>query len=419
MKTNAKIILISVLSALILTGCNKETELIDQLETTDNTVSIQQNSGTEKKIIETEGETQYILGGETEADVSENETATNEIEAVPAELSMRVFDYAALNTDTDGTENTIGNLFIKDSILAVDYSIESEDAFHVQLRFYDIDKNEQLAAIDLPEGFGAYEMITDIGGDALCRYVVSNSVFDEESGVFNSDYATLTVHNDLTYDITDGYTRQDSAFRRCGHNIAETETDIIDIDSGAVLVEGKAVTSDDDFSGTRQMYCFPADENRFVYRTAGYERLPGFGIYDFETDTATNVPDSENLIPLGVHDGKIYSVKTQWDGFGTELYATDTETLETEFFMDFPKELEQNDFVEYAMPESGEYIAFKYLPADEASPAQLYRADPDTGEFTAEDIPDELKYYTLKSSTGNRVIVSNNYDKVLIAETED
>ncbi|MDE5859174.1 MAG: hypothetical protein K2H23_02095, partial [Oscillospiraceae bacterium] len=160
------------------------------------------------------------------------------------------------------------------------------------------------------------------------------------------------------------------------------------------------------------------DENRFVYRTAGYESLPSFGIYDFSHGTATDVPDSRDLVPLGVHGGKIYSIKTAWDGFGTELYTTDPDTLETEFFMDCPIEIKGNDFVEYAMPESGSYIAVKYLPAEEDSSAQLYGIDPDTKEFIAEDIPDELKYYSLYRSMGNRVTVSNNHDRVLIAEID-
>lgn len=75
MKTNSKIILISVLSALILAGCNKETEIIDKIETALSAVSEQQSGGTEKKIIETEGDTQYILGGETEASAATAETA--------------------------------------------------------------------------------------------------------------------------------------------------------------------------------------------------------------------------------------------------------------------------------------------------------------------------------------------------------
>ena len=74
MKKN--IILTLALSAIILTGCNKETELIDDFKTSETAAATQsaQNAETENKITETEGETQYILGGEAETSVSINES---------------------------------------------------------------------------------------------------------------------------------------------------------------------------------------------------------------------------------------------------------------------------------------------------------------------------------------------------------
>lgn len=84
--------------------------------------------------------------------------------------------------------------------------------------------------------------------------------------------------------------------------------------------------------------------------------------------------------------------------------------------MDCPIAIKTNDYVEYAMPESGDYIALKYKPADDEASALLYGINPDTKKYTAADVPDELKYYTLRGSSGNRVTVSNNHDKILIAE---
>lgn len=414
------IILTAALTAVILAGCTKGTELVDDFQTPETLPSETESNESD--------ETDYILGGETEATVSETEAddtdeadKTDESDSEPiAEVSWRVFDYGAIGIDDHGEGQAYGNSFIKDNIFCTDYVIAadkgSEEPDLFQLRFYDIEKDELLAVIDIPDGWGTYEMITDVGGDVLCRYIVSYSVFNEESGFFDTDYKTVTVRNDFSYDITDGYTVQDSSFECCGHNIAERDPDIIDADSGETLIAGKTAESDDDFSGTRQMYYFPVDENRFVYRTLGYESLPGFGIYDFSSGTAADVPDSKDLIPLGVHGGKIYSVKTPWDGFGTELYTTDTETLETEFFMDCPITIKTNDYVEYAMPESGNYIALKYKPADDEASALLYGINPDTKKYTAIDVPDELKYYTLRGSSGDRVTVSNNHDKILIAE---
>ena len=413
-----RIILTAALSALILTGCStNETELIDDFQSPE-TLRNETKSD----------ETDYILGGETETTVSETEASdtdetdenTDDTDAPKAEVSWNIFDFGTIGTPEYIEGQSVGNFFIKDNIFCTDYTRipdkGDEDPQIFQLRFYDTAENELLAVIDIPEGWGPYEMLPNAGGDVLCRYIISYSVFNEDSGFFDTDYRTVTVRNDFSYDITDGYTVQDSSFECCGHNIAEWDPDIVDADSGDILVAGKAVTSDDDFSGTRQMYYFPVDENRFVYRTIGYESLPGFGIYDFSEGTATDVPDSKDLIPLGVHDGKIYSVKTAWDGFGTELYTTDTETLETEFFMDCPLTLKGNDYVEYAMPESGDYIAFKYQPDDENASALLYGIDPDTKKYTASAVPDELKYYSLTRSSGDRVTIFNNNDRILIAE---
>lgn len=407
----------TALSAVILAGCTKGTELVDDFQTPETLPSETASD-----------ETDYILGGETETTVSETESAdtdeadkTDENDAEPiAEVSWRVFDYGTIGIADHGEGQAYGNSFVKDNIFCTDYVIAadkgSEEPDMFQLRFYDIENDELLAVIDIPDGWGTYEMITDVGGDVLCRYIVSYSVFNEESGFFDTDYRTVTVRNDFSYDITDGYTVRDGSFECCGHNIAERDPDIIDADSGEILAAGKAAEEGDEFSGTRQMYYFPVDENRFVYRTLANESLPSFGIYDFSSGTATDVPDSKDLIPLGVHGGKIYSVKTPWDGFGTELYTTDTETLETEFFMDCPIAIKTNDYVEYAMPESGDYIALKYKPADDEASALLYGINPDTKKYTAADVPDELKYYTLRGSSGNRVTVSNNHDKILIAE---
>ena len=413
-----RIILTAAMSAVILAGCTKGTELVDDSRDTETL-----------RLETTAEETDYILGGETETTVSETEAPdtddepeenTESAEKPAAKVSWDIFDFSTIGISEYGEGFAVGNYFLKDNIFCTDYTIVpdkgEDDPVVYQLRFYDTAENELLTVIDIPEGWQPSEMIPNAGGDVLCRYVISYSVFDEDSGFFNTDYRTVTVRNDLSYDISEGHAPQDSSFECCGHNIAERDPDIIDTDSGDILVAGKAVTSDDDFSGTRQTYYFPVDENRFVYRTVGYEALPGFGIYDFSAGAAADVPDSENLIPLGVHGGKIYSVKTAWDGFGTELYTTDTETLETEFFMDCPLTLKGNDYVEYAMPESGSYIAFKYHPADENAPALLYGIDPDTKKYTAASVPEELRYYSLTRSSGNRVTISNNNDRILIAE---
>lgn len=400
MKT--KLIISALSVVLLLAGCSGKTE---------------SNNEPQKQISE---ETSGASDTEAETKASEDDTEkpaeTDNNASAASKILQNVFSFGSIGSDEYGEGQAHGNSFIKGNIFCTDYSVTSDGEERFQLRLYDIDKSSLLAVIDIPDGWGTYEMISDTGEGSFCRYIISCSVFNEDSKAYDTSYKTVTVKNDLNYDIADGYTERDGAAACCGHNIAQIDPDIIDADSGEILIAGRNAESDEDFSGTRQMYYFTVDENRFVYRTLGDERLPGFGIYDFSKGAAVGVPDSENLIPLGVHGEKIYSVKTPWDGFGTELYVTDTETLETEFFMDCPFELEKNEYVEYAMPESGDYIALKYNPADEKAPALLYGIDPDTKECVFSEIPGELKYYSLNKAGGNRVTISNNNDTVLIAE---
>lgn len=412
MKT--KLVISAVLAMLMLSGCSKGTELIDDIQNT-----------TETSAAENADETEYTFGGKTETAVTESETEhaeteTPEAKSPAASISWKTFDYGSLNSDEDAGWRPGGNYFIKDGIFCADYGIfpDKGDDFlpSYQLRLYDITENKLLETVDIPEDFGPCEVISEVSGGIFCEYVTYRSVYDENSGSFNEDYSVITVRSDLSYDIAGGYTDADSSLKVCGRNIIDRAPNIIDADSGSVLVAGREAASDDDFSGTRQTYCFPVDGNRFVYRTLGYERLPGFGIYDFSAGQATDIPNTNDLIPLGVHGSRIYSVKTAWDGYGTELYITDTETLETEFFMDCPITVEANDYVEYAMPESGDFIAMKYQPEDGGSPAVLYSIDPDTKGYVSENIPEDFKYYSLTRSGDAVLINSPGSETLLVAE---
>ncbi|MDE5859172.1 MAG: hypothetical protein K2H23_02085 [Oscillospiraceae bacterium] len=281
-----------------------------------------------------------------------------------------------------------------------------------------MDENKLLTAIDLPEGYMIADCISKTNGGELCRYIISKVDYDEENNDVTIRHAVMTIRSDFSYDISEDYTPQSRAFECCGHNIAEWESDIVDADSGDILVEGYNGTSEYDINRTRKLYDFPIDENRFVYSTGGYESIPGFGIYDFSSGTATDVPDSADLVPIGVHGGKIYSVKAVWSGFGTDLYTTDTETLETEFFMECPFNAGIDDYADYAMPESGDYIALIFTPHDTEVPEVLYGINPDTKEVVSADIPNEFEHYSLLRLEENSVMISNCSDKILIAEID-
>ena len=104
-------ILAAVLSAMLLTGCNRETQLIDDIESLDTTAFTQpsKNNGAGNKIIETEGETQYIFGGITDTSAkSEEETEPVQTEfsdEIKQILSETVFP--EININENSTEEEI------------------------------------------------------------------------------------------------------------------------------------------------------------------------------------------------------------------------------------------------------------------------------------------------------------------------
>nr|MDE7289487.1 hypothetical protein [Oscillospiraceae bacterium] len=106
-------------------------------------------------------------------------------------------------------------------------------------------------------------------------------------------------------------------------------------DSGEVLVEGfNDAETELGLASKWFDYKFQIDDDRFVYRTCGFESMPGFGYYDFTTGKAADFPDSEDFMPIGYHNGKIYAELTAWDGMCQgELRTFDTETLESKLFM--------------------------------------------------------------------------------------
>lgn len=412
-----KVALTLALSALLLAGCGKENDLINNSDMSE-TLSDSLTQATE-----VEEDTQFIIGGETETEAVEIDTVPEIETEYPAEgVSYKILDYGRLNPDGGDAGRPYGNQFYKDNIFCITYMMSPPEDYpegmELQMRFYDTAENKFLVAVDIPTGWNISEKLSETDSNMLFRYALTRYFYDEVGNATGKEQAVLTVRRDFSSDIAEGYTANDCCVEMCGHNIADWEGDIIDTDSGEILVEGYDGTSEYDLSVTSQRYRFPIDENRFVYYTAGYERIPGFGIYDFSTGTATDVPDSRDLVPLGIHDGRIYSLQSEWDSLGhdTALYVTDTETLETELFMEAPVSLELNDSSDYEMTESGSVIVMGYYPDDETVSPQLYLIDPDTKEFTVCDIPNEFRDYGFSRTNGGAFIMSNMKDKALIIE---
>lgn len=408
-----KIITVPAIAAILLTGCGADggNGIINNPEPPEAV------SDALTQVSEPEGNSQFTLGGETEPAVTESDYSTENI-------SLKYFDYGSIVPADNRSRDRYGHdFFISGNILGCSCGVFAENGdIEYQIRLYDTEENKLLKTIDLPDGYMTEDRIYGAGGGALCKYIISNTVW-EEDGYVTVYRAVLTIYSDLGYEIFQDYdgAPQNRSFECCGHNIAEWEGDIIDTDSGDIIVEGYDDAGENDFyrtnlNRTRISYDFPIDENRFVFNTLGHESLPSFGIYDFSTGTSADVPNSRDLVPIGVHGGKIYSVKTVWSGIGEEIYVTDIQTLETEFFAEQPFNAGIDDYAVYAMPESGSYIAALFTPHDTEQPEILYGIDPDTKEVVSAELPNEFEHYSLLRLEKNSVMISSSSGKLLTAE---
>ena len=218
-------------------------------------------------------------------------------------------------------------LLSKNLLCAVyQYQEPDQDRMHY-LRIYDIDKDEMLADILLPEKghFFAYSHEKNID-DVLVK--VYYTAYNGES----YDYCEMTVHKDYSYDIiNDGSTPYPGIdYFNTGIYGNEPGTDTLEnLRTNTILIKPS--------EGRIALYNASIDENRFTFKN-GYDSY--IGIYDYETGNITEIPDSENLNPIGYYDGKIYAYVTNTastnseQGVG-EIYSFDIETFEKKNFMTF------------------------------------------------------------------------------------
>lgn len=378
---------IRVTESLTAQLTEETTELSEAVTTEQLTEAVTEVSSAEKTTTGEENAESFVIPeGMTVIDLN-----------VSAEGADQYFGWAVKNMDKD--------------VVCMRYSSSDGDVTVHTLKFVEISSGKTVGSAEIPS---EWDFDRFINGSGFPVKVLLDR-FNRETNELES--AVLTVYEDYSTDIAeaDGYT---TAFDYCGHKISEFGYNILDADRElAKIVKGVPARSDGDFEAEKRAFSLPLDENRFVYRKTGYERIPGFGIYDFETDTATDVPDSDNLIPLGIHGGKIYSCYSWWDGVPEGLYITDTETLETTLFTEMPVDFEDYDYGEYYMPESGEYIALVKPPCYESMDSEIYVIDPDTAEVSHKyTIPAEVGYLTSFFFSGNDKLCASDGEKLVIME---
>ncbi len=278
------------------------------------------------------------------------------------------------------------------------------------LRLFNAETGRIEKEIEMPEGFSISEIIADT--DGLCRVVLEN--FNRNSDVGDETgfkYKVAVVNDDLTCEFVE-YGPKSISTDHYGRKLATWEYNLIDADSGEVLISGYNAEKENAawYETKWQEYEFPVDENRFVYRTGGNECLPGFGVYDFTTGEARIAENSKDLLPFGVYDGKIYSAMSAWDGFGKNIYVTDIETMETELYMNARHHFhEANDELWHFMQSDGDIYLIAEKHSDGIFSRELYKVNSNgSGIEKIYTYPDSTEgiYFNHSALSGDDIIYS-------------
>lgn len=346
----SKIIFSIILSAMLLTACQAQKQLSETH--TERTETASQSVTTAS---ETETEAPETTTVTTSEAVSETTTTTSEtlppkIENISENVTLDIHKINIKGTLTDG-EYSSAVTFFTNNIAAKGCFSDKGGA----IRFFDMNDMTVKASVTAPDDWafdrGYYPCIKG-SGDVLCKIPLIRFNNDK----LKSDYAVILVYNDFTTKFIEGEPREILSFPAGNHTVSDYFYDLFDIDSGEVIVEGfEDAETELGLASKWFDYKFQIDDDSFVYRTCGFEWMPGFGYYDFTNGKAADFPNSEDFMPIGYHDGKIYAELTAWDGMCQgEIRTFDTETLESKLFM--PPNQTSGKFTEYTMSPDGNFI---------------------------------------------------------------
>ncbi len=396
------------ISALLLSACDAGTA-----ESTSDDISPEIMAISGSSAIQEEAAAESIAPEEKTGTLTERETIIKGFEEnyVPETEPQAEASEGPVFRAIECPENNYVLYAVDDIIVFYDtsnYNYEKSTGY-ITLDFTDLE-SRPLGSVKLPEGFYSTESYK--GTDGVLFYL-SDEYYDEETQQIES--VTVKINEDLSMEVMDGPDTPDYVFEAGGHKFANRGIDLYCMDGEPkILIPGYTKEGDEYGFYTRSIaYRFPIDNDRFVYSEVGYEAIPGFGVYDFSTGKAADIPDSKDRVPFGVKDNKIYSVRTAWDGFGAELFVTDTDTLDTEPFADFSRWLDGLTSVFFFMPESGEYIIA--ITDSHEMGMKAYRISTDSGEITDEyDFPEGYYFYTSYGFTKNGELMIDHRDGLIL-----
>lgn len=387
--------------SIFLTAC--QADQADNIPT--ETVQTAENTVISSEAPETEETT-------AESTVSSNEQTVSETERPMPQFpdDTRMIDIYPAGGEHGDYYKAVQFYFPDDDTMCVLYaSAESWDDYenrHSEIGIFDMTSCEEKAHIVLDADFSLFRS----SEDENVLFYLTEIPYLWENGDLIPRYAT--VNKDYSCEITES--NDFFAETHYGHKIYHYKSDIIDGDSGQVLVKG-VYEGNEHKSNRINSLDFFIDENRFLYSVYGYEWIWNMGIYDYTTGQSyeITVPEFDgyepfgDLYPFGCSNGKIYSMYGYPE---SDVYhficTTDADTLET-VKLELKNIPESYSFFDSAgMSEDGSYMLFRY----------------DNGYFTVDSERGELirefdfgPYYMTPVYCGSSIVFEYD-DEIYIVE---
>ncbi len=317
---------------MLLTACGEQ-EQPSAVQTEQTESSVTAALETEAKETEAVSETSEEADEKAETSEIKGNTSSDYFDYFTFDLGKYekgLVNYNKFDNKVDFHRDCI---LLSKNLLCSFYQYHDSDSEYFQyLRFYDIDGDELAAEIPIPAEYSFFEFShekTDNDNVLVKAYLMSNS------GMGPDSFGEITVYKDYSYDSVTEY----GSIPYPG--IDYYNTGIYANDPGTDIIENlRTNTALVDAPNGIALYGSSIDENRFIFKKTEYGNGSCIGIYDYSTGNITEIPDSDNLKPIGYYGGKIYACLTNSadtnseQGVG-EIYSFDIETFEKKNFMTF------------------------------------------------------------------------------------
>lgn len=370
----------SALLALILTACgneNVETEETDIVESSVNSQSVSIVTEISDAVDDTAEQTAE------NSDITEIQTSDSAVEATENEKAFSSYidlsEFADEGYYTGSFGVSAGDILIVKYCFAPNGETDAKPDYIAGISF---DDKSQLFRIDAPSSDFYFSDIISDGKNGA-------SIFMTDRAGENSTLIEFDTRGNHT--ITEGVSSDDYVYSWGDKAVKCVNGSIVNASDGTVLC-ARTDEEDDPYFVKSKTYRFgmPLDDDRFLVNRSGYEWADGVEIYDFLTNTLTELPDSANTTTFGVHNGLIYTVDS-FDGVCTNIYTYAPDEPVKKDFCGSPFELQMNDMIYYKMPEDGSFIAAVYSPfyENDAEP-RFAILDADTGEIIDEYVVPDI-----------------------------